>query len=245
MTGWEWNESYDRMLLEWRKFCSIHMWLQDKSYYFFKRVDSWLTYPAILISAATSIGIFSISSCANDEAKIKQYITGTLAMSVAILASLSKHLDSSSKMHQFSQTCKEYQSIIRKINFILNQNYEDRNEVMEVMTELRGEVDRVTQQQLLPPERIIRLYQKTHRTIESSIYTDLEDQRLVTKQSLHDKPFVRELFMDRLAKQPQILMPSAQKGQMRQQQQQQQPQEPNVNLTDGAECKSQDELQKI
>lgn len=196
MPTWQWCDKYDDLLKRWRKYCAIHMWLQMRSYYLYSTIDDWLTYPVILLSTASSIGIFSTPStdCASTGSKIERYVMGSLALLAAVLASINKHNQSADKAYNYQERCREYQMLIRKINYILAQPYEDRNEVAEVVTEIRGEIDKVTNQQRHPPRWIIRAFNQTHQELDTTLYEDLEQLEQIKKDSMQDTRQVRSIL---------------------------------------------------
>lgn len=191
-----WNKQYDDLLRTWRKQCSIQMWLHNASYYYYSNVHNWFTYPSIILSTITSIGIFSMSNNCTGSS-IQSYIMGSFAMISGILASIDKHIGAAEKSCDYRLRAHEYQALIRELDYVLALSYKDRSSVVEVITEFRAEISKITDLQLDPPRKVINDYNKTHKNLEFSLFEDLNSEVLIRKEGFSDKAFVRDIMQRR------------------------------------------------
>lgn len=179
-----WKEEYDKILISWRKLSAINMWLSLASKSMYERINNWLAYPSIILSIFMSIGIIGIDTC---NTPLGTYIIASVNLVAAILTTINKHMGAAEKSHEFYVRSKEYYAIIREIDYILSLNKNDRPEAYEVIVRLRADLEKIIDSQLDFPVRIIREYERKFRPLESSIFVDLEAEKL-DNQTAVNKP---------------------------------------------------------
>lgn len=166
-----WEAAHDDLLRTWRKEASINLWLQSSSAYYFQTLNNLLTYPAIVFGTTTSVGIFASQNHA------LQYVLAGLSMASAIMTTFNRQLRAAEKAEQYNIKARDYAMFVREINYIIAMAHDQRPHVRETITRMRIGLDRIMQTQNEPPMHIIRLYERTHPSLEQSIslYADLRN----------------------------------------------------------------------
>ena len=181
MTSIEWMEYHDDILRNWKKQAAINLWLALASKYRFDIINNWLTYPCIVISASTSIGILGL-----DKFEGGKYALSSVVLFSAILTAISKHFGAAEKSQEFYMRSKDYFAFIRELDYILSLHFNERNNVIETLTRLKAQFDRIMDQQLDPPLDVIRQYEQKFKPLDDSIL-QLNDELLdVDSDSLRD-----------------------------------------------------------
>lgn len=174
-----WHESHDNLLKAWRKQASINLWLQIASNYYYGRLNDFLSYPAIIIAAVTSIGVFGI-----DNTLLGKYITSILALMTGTLTAVNKHLQAAEKAKEFMLCAKDYYMFIREIDYILATVKDERPNIIETMNRIRATYDRIVDMQLDPPIHIIKRYERKFRPLEEALFQDLQSEKLLRQTPL-------------------------------------------------------------
>ena len=181
----KWNESHDMLLKLWRKQASINLWLQLASNYYYTRMNDYLTYPAIIVSAATSIGVFG-----SDDSLKGKFAISILALLSGILTAINKHCRAAEKGQEYALRAKDYYTFIREIDFILSTSKEERPSMTETLERVKSAYDRIVDMQMEPPIHVIRDYEKKFRPLANSLFTDLQEELRVadsTASSISDR----------------------------------------------------------
>ena len=163
-----WHDAHENLLKTWRRQASINMWLQTASSYYYRRMNGYLAYPSILLSAVTSIGVFGIDTCNN--ALGGKYITSCMSLASAFLIGINKHAQAAEKAQEFMLRSRDFYSMIRDIDVLLSTPKEERGTCSEIMTRMRSEFDRILNMSLDPPHHIILQYEKKFRALEQDLY---------------------------------------------------------------------------
>lgn len=167
----KWNDSHDNLLKLWRKQASINLWLQLASNYFYTRLNDYLSYPAIIVSAATSIGVFG-----SDDSLKGKFAISILALVSGILTAVNKHCRAAEKGQEYALRAKDYYTFIREIDFILSRTREERPPMTETLERVKSTYDRIVDMQMEPPIHVIRDYEKKFRPLEASLFSDLQSE---------------------------------------------------------------------
>lgn len=165
----EWTDRQDELLQSWRKQASINFWLQIASKYYYGRLNAWLAYPSIILSTATSIGVFGMGNGMGAK-----YITSVMALLSAILIGVSRHAQAAEKAKEFILRAKDFYILIREMDYLLATPFIEREPMKETMSRLRRTFDRIVDMALDPPIFIIRSYEKKFRPLEASLLQDLQ-----------------------------------------------------------------------
>lgn len=174
-----WKESMETILKSWRREASVNLWLQLASYYYYSSIADFLTYPSIVLSAGTSIGVFGLQ-----DTLAGKYVASVLVLSAGVLTSLLKHSRASEKSQTFMLCSKDYYMLIRDIDYILTTEPADRASPTDVLQKVKITYDRIVDMQLDPPLHIIRKYNsKFKRSLEETLI----QSNLDTAQALFDR----------------------------------------------------------
>lgn len=196
--GSSWNEQYDTLMKNWRKQCAINMWLQMASHYYYRRIHQFLTYPSIIFSAVASVGIFSMSDC-KETSQIERYIMGSFSLLAALLTSINNHIQSLEKANEHKHCAYNFLKLVREMDYILTLRYEDRPPPGEVIADYRAHIEHIVDVQENPPLKVVQEYNKTHKSVENSLFEDLEKEMIITKSNLRSNPkFIHQLVNTRL-----------------------------------------------
>ena len=161
----DWRESHQLLLHEWKRQAAVCLWLQIASHYHYSRINNILTYPTVIITAFTSVGVWGI-----EGSTAGKYVMSSVSLVAGILATVSKHCRAAEKSNEFQLRSKEYLAIIREIDYILALDEDQRPEVGETLMRIRATFDRIMDLQLDPPLRVIRAYEDRFRSLESSMF---------------------------------------------------------------------------
>jgi hypothetical protein len=166
-----WDDHHDALLKTWKRQASINHWLQLASAYYYAKVNNWMAYPTILVSALTSVGIF-----ASDD-RIVKYVLASLSLASACVIAINKQTRVAEKAEDYGSKARELGKFIRDLNFLLTLKRDQRPDVRESITKLRCDFDRINDTQSEPPLNIVRMYEKNHKSIESTLYEELDELR--------------------------------------------------------------------
>lgn len=137
----------------------------------FNRINNWLTYPSIILSAMTSIGIAGF-----DCMEQTRYVLSAMTLMSAILTGINQHFQAAEKSQEFLLRAKDYYAVIRDIEYILATDKQDRAPPKDVIITLRNTLDKIIDQQIDFPLRVVREYEKKFRSVESVFFPDLQQQ---------------------------------------------------------------------
>lgn len=165
----EWRVVHDELLKTWRRQASVNLWLQTASAYYYERINNWITYPTILVSAMTSVGIFSTDN------EIVRYALAGVSLFSACMSALNRQIRAAERAQEYSIKARELGKFVRDLNFLLMIEYHQRPNVREALTRIRCDFDRINDTQNEPPLSIIRMYEKNHQSIESTLYQELNE----------------------------------------------------------------------
>lgn len=161
----QWRLSHQALLHEWKRQAAVCLWLQIASHYHYSKINNWLTYPTVIITAFTSVGVWGI-----EGSEAGKYIMSSVSLFAGILATVSKHCRAAEKSNEYQLRSKEYLGIIREIDYILALDEDQRPEVGETLLRIRSAFDRIMDLQLDPPLSVIRLYEERFKSLESSMF---------------------------------------------------------------------------
>ena len=167
----KWCDQHENLLKLWKKQAAINLWLQLASNYYYSKLNDYLSYPSIVLSAATSISVFG-SDC---DLKAK-FAISILALVSGVLTAINKHLRAAEKGQEYALRAKDYHTFIREIDFILATNREERPNATDTLERIRGYYDRIVDMQMEPPVKVIRSYEKKFRPLENSLFSDLKSE---------------------------------------------------------------------
>lgn len=170
-----WKEEYNQILKTWRKLSAINMWLSQASKHKYDKINNLLAYPSIILSVFISIGIIGVDTC---DSVIGTYILASITLVSAILTTINKHMGAAEKAHEFYVRSKEYYALIREIDYLLSLNMNDRPEPYETIIRMRANLEKIIDNQMDFPLSIIRDYEHKFRSLESSIFVDLEAEKI-------------------------------------------------------------------
>ena len=143
------------------------MWLALASKYYYSSMNNWLTYPGIIISAITSIGVVGLG-CEGPGL----YVLSVLNLLGGILNTICKQAQPAEKSQDFYLRAKDFYTLIREIDYLLAINSHDRPPVNEVMLRIKSDLDRIMDQQMQCPLKIIREYEEKFQPLHDGMYAD-------------------------------------------------------------------------
>ena len=161
-----WHEGHNSLLQHWRKQASINLWLQIASNYYYVRINDWLSYPSILLSATLSISVFGLGS-----GKVGQFVSAIIAMLAGILVAVNKHLGSQTKAQAHMLRAKDYYGFVRYLDCLLSTAFEERDPMTETMQRIKDNFNRIVDMSLEPPLHVVRSYEKRFKPIENILFT--------------------------------------------------------------------------
>lgn len=194
-----WLPQHEKILKSWKAKCFVNMWLQNKSRYYYSFIQNLLTYPIIIITSCSGAVLFSYQYITIN------YVVSILSLISGILMAVMRQMKPEELEHEFSLTTRKYQTLIRKIDTILDVSPEMRKITPETCIErVTYEMDLIINSQLYPPAKIVKDFEKTFGNIHEILYgqdiiellkRDLQNRKLVRKQlgsndNIHN-PFIK------------------------------------------------------
>lgn len=139
-----WDSATDLLLTSWMNEARKASRVQLTSYYFYQRINNWITYPSILLSAFASIGTF-----ATEEQKIPslKFCLAAAAFVSGTLVAVNKQLRAAEKSQEHLLKAREFEKLIRDIEYIQSQRGS------EALVQLKADFERITANQPQPPRR--------------------------------------------------------------------------------------------
>lgn len=181
-----WLPQHEHILKSWKAKCFVNMWLQSKSRYYYAFIQNILTYPIIIITSCSGAVLFSYQFVTIN------YIVGILSLIAGILMAVMRQLKPEELGHTFSMTMRKYQTLIRKIDTILDVPPHMRKMTPEsCIDKITYEIDSIIDSQLYPPIQIVWEFEKTFGNLHEILYgqdiiellkRDLENRKMIRKQ---------------------------------------------------------------
>ena len=163
-----WSEEEKNVLLNLKKHCLVHMFLQSSSAYISSTIQSIITIPNIIIGGVLSVTIFSTDSY---TWKIS---TGVLAVLSTILSSLQKQLAAGERAQVHVAAVRQYQILVRDINIHLSFSM-GQQEKIDFIREVKSEMDKIFTIQPEASMFAIKFFQNRYHTrIEDALFDDFE-----------------------------------------------------------------------
>jgi hypothetical protein len=161
-----WDAGHEELLRAWRKESTMNTILQTSSSHHYQWWNSFLTYPTILISAGTSIGMFS-----TNESVPLRFVLGGLALLGGCLTAWNRQMRAAERSEQYALKAREHAAFVRDVNYVLTLKHDVRPDVKETIGKLRVTFDKMFESQVEPPLSVIRRYEQTHAPVEC-LYKD-------------------------------------------------------------------------
>lgn len=181
-----WLPQHEDILKSWKAKCFVNMWLQNKSRYYYTSIQNLLTYPIIIITSCSGAVLFSY-----DYITIN-YVVGVLSLLAGVLMAIMRQLKPEELEHAYSKTTRKYQTLIRKIDTVLDVTPEMRKQTPEIFLErITYDIDYIINSQLYPPYKIVREFERLFGNLHEVLYgqdiiellkRDLENRKLIRKQ---------------------------------------------------------------
>jgi hypothetical protein len=164
-----WDAGHEELLRAWRKESTMNTILQTSSSHHYQWWNTLLTYPTIVISAGTSVGMFS------NESMPLRFTLGGLALIGACMTAWNRQMRAAERSEQYALKAREHAAFVRDVNYVLTLNREVRPDVKETIAKLRVTFDKMFESQIEPPMSVVRRYERTHAPIECLYKDDLGD----------------------------------------------------------------------
>ena len=182
----QWLLQHEEILKAWKAKCFVNMWLQSRSKYYYRTIQNYLSYPVIIISSCSGVALFSI------QQTYINYVVGGLSLVSGVLIAVMRQLRPEELEHSYSTTTKKYQTLIRKIDTILDVPSEMRKRSPEQCIErVTIEIDAIVESQLYPPLQVVKAFERTFGNLHEILYgqdiiellkKDLENRKAIKNQ---------------------------------------------------------------
>jgi hypothetical protein len=129
-----WDNATDVLLTTWREEAKKFVHIQTTSYFFYRRLNNWITYPSILLSAFASIGTFATVH----ESSPFKFALAAAAFASGTLVAVNKHLRAAEKSQAYLLKVREFENLVRDIDFIQSQQRTD------ALIQLKADFERIT-----------------------------------------------------------------------------------------------------
>lgn len=167
-TGGEpWTDAHEAILQDWKITAFIDMWLQDKSADYYRNTENLVTYPAIFLSSASSVTLFTSSN------RIwTKYIVSVANVLVGILTAVGRQLKCNELHQEHSNMAGRYQTLIRAIDTCLDLPRHMRPSPDVLIEKLGSEIDALNATHLTPPYYVVKAFEKAYGPIHQLMFGD-------------------------------------------------------------------------
>lgn len=174
-----WSDNEKEILMEMKKTCLIHMFLQSGSAYVNNCIHNSITIPNIVLGAILSITIFSSQ---NTQWKTA---SGVMAVISTILSSIAKQLGAGERTQMHCSVVRQYQTLIRDINTSLLMPPDTHDEKMLFIKTTKSEIDKIFSIQPDASRLVIRNFEKKyHKHIEMVLYPEFSNiEQTIVKEA--------------------------------------------------------------
>ena len=121
-----WSSKKEKLLKFWQEECRLYVWLHNQNSTHYRRLDRYISIPAILITAITGTAVFA--TIGEEDNRVVQICIGTMLIIGTFLQSIRDFLDITDLIHRNTNCSKSYQSIVNDIEEQLSQDREDRED---------------------------------------------------------------------------------------------------------------------
>jgi hypothetical protein len=198
-----WTPAHEQILKEWKAKAFVYLWLQSNSCYYYVRLYNWLAYTVIVFSSFASATMFSLTSSPDGctthllgiHIGIVQYIIGTVSLLSALLTGVIRQLRPGEMYQQHATMSKRYHTLIRSIDVCLSLIDTLRPDPAMFIERVGLELDNLANNQVDPPLRIIKLFEKTYGPLERILYGEdvVELWKLACNTSRIEKRFRKSI----------------------------------------------------
>jgi hypothetical protein len=198
-----WTPAHEQILKEWKAKAFVYLWLQSNSCYYYVRLYNWLAYTVIVFSSFASATMFSITSSPDGctthllgvHIGVVQYIIGTVSLVSALLTGVIRQLRPGEMYQQHATMSKRYHTLIRSIDVCLSLIDTLRPDPAMFIERVGLELDNLANNQVDPPLRIIKLFEKTYGPLERILYGEdvVELWKLACNTSRIEKKFRKSI----------------------------------------------------
>lgn len=161
-----WLPQHEKLLAKWKAKLFVQMWLQERSMYFYRDLNNYLSYPIIVISSVSSATLLATKS------EVIKYFIGGLSLTTGILTAISRQMRPAELYQQHATATLRYQALIRTIDTCLSMPISMRDSDPKTFLQ-KIELDMATlnENQVNPPPFIIRKFErKFNSSIDKLVY---------------------------------------------------------------------------
>lgn len=162
----QWSEDHLRVLSRWKSQAFVHMYLQEKSNYYFRMIYNSLTFPVILLSSISSATLFT-----SEDYSIKIFVC-VVSVLCACLAALQRQVRPAEYAAHHGNTAHRYQTLIHRIESCMNMVPNMRPDVRKFIEKIRTDFEFLLGSQNEPPRYVISNFEKRYGRVEGILYGD-------------------------------------------------------------------------
>lgn len=162
----EWSEEHVTVLSHWKSQAFVHMYLQDKSSYYFRMIYNSMTFPIILLSAVSSVTLFS-----SENESVKIYVAVVSIIS-ACLTALLRQVRPAETAAQHAEAAHRYQALIHRMESCMNIVPSMRPNLRMFFARVRTELESLLSHQTDPPRFVLSNFEKHYGRVEGILYGD-------------------------------------------------------------------------
>jgi hypothetical protein len=161
-----WHDDHETILKEWKNKAFVKLWLNEMSFYYYKKWSTFFIYTLIILTSTSSIILFLTNI------RIANIIVALISMAIAILTGISLEIDADKKGHLFHAQYKEYGAIIREIDICLSMPLIMRQDPEAFLDNVNSKVENLGEQEMVVPARVIQKFHKNFGDLDKCLYGD-------------------------------------------------------------------------
>lgn len=161
----DWQPEHEALLESWKAKLFVQMWLQERSMYFYRDINNYLTYPIIAISSISSATLFSTNN------EIVKNVIGALTLTTGVLTAITRQMRPAELYQQHAIATLRYQTLIRTINTYLSLPKSMRDtDPKTFMQKIEMDISALMENQINAPPYIKRKFEKKYGNIDKLVY---------------------------------------------------------------------------
>lgn len=159
----DWYDEHENLLKEWAEKGRFYSWMHHKTSVDYNRLNSYLTFPLIIISTVNGSANFTLVGNKSSNflySTMFPLIIGTMSIITAVLSSSTKFLKTAELKEKHMLFYRQFNILVRNICLELSLPRKQRKPPSEILNINRHEFDRLVNDAPNIPEHIIVEFNK-------------------------------------------------------------------------------------
>jgi hypothetical protein len=170
MTALLWTKEYDELVLHVRDRCYLNMQMQTQSSYYFRRINDFLTYPILVLSAVSSAALLT------SDNEYLRYVSASINVFNTVLITVVRNMRPDNMQQQHAECGRRFQEIIDNLDMLNAMGHNLRPPPDIYLEKIANEMSAIAQTQIPAPMYVMRLMERKFKTsIDNILYIDIQN----------------------------------------------------------------------